>query len=369
LSDARLLGAAGWTTEVAEVAEAGVGGFLKPPAVEEVHIVWMTAGLGCDGDSISMTAASQPSIEDVLLGGIPGLPRVHLHNPLLAYEVGDEFMAWWYSAERGELDPFLLVMEGSIPNEGILEEGYWAAFGTDPATGQPITTCEWIDRLAPKAWAIIAAGTCSAYGGIHAMGGNPTGAMGLTDYLGAGWRSPSGMPVINVPGCPVQPDNFMETLLSLLFQMAGLMDEIPLDTLGRPAWLFNVMAREGCSRTSYNENADFAATYNSGKCLARLGCWGPVVNCNVSKRGWMGGVGGCPSVGGICIGCTMPGFPDRFMPFMDSPMSGRLSTDLLRPHGAAIRTLRMITNSAVNVEPEWRRPGGELTTGYDPDHP
>jgi hydrogenase small subunit len=29
----------------------------------------------------------------------------------------------------------------------------------------------------------------------------------------------------------------------------------------------------------------------------------------------MGGIGGCPNVGGICIGCTMPGFPDRFMPF------------------------------------------------------
>jgi hydrogenase large subunit len=32
-----------------------------------------------------------------------------------------------------------------------------------------------------------------------------------------------------------------------------------------------------------------------------------------------GGIGGCPNVGGICIGCTMPGFPDKFMPFMDAP--------------------------------------------------
>jgi hypothetical protein len=117
---------------------------------------------------------------------------VQLHNPLLAYEVGEEFVEWWRRAERGEFDPFLLVMEGSIPNERILEEGYWAAFGTDPDTGQPITTCEWIDRLAPKAWAIVAAGTCSAYGGVHAMSGNPTGAMDMTDYLGADWRSPSG---------------------------------------------------------------------------------------------------------------------------------------------------------------------------------
>ena len=75
-------------------------------------------------------------------------------------------------------------MEGSIPNERNKQAGYWASFGTDRATGQPILTCDWIDRLAPNAWAIVAAGTCATYGGIHAMQGNPTGAMGLPDYLG-----------------------------------------------------------------------------------------------------------------------------------------------------------------------------------------
>ena len=62
------------------------------PAIEEVHILWITGGLGCDGDSVSITAASQPSLEDVMLGAIPGLPKVHLHNPVLAYTVGDEFI-------------------------------------------------------------------------------------------------------------------------------------------------------------------------------------------------------------------------------------------------------------------------------------
>ena len=44
----------------------------KKSAVAELHILWITAGLGCDGDSVSITAATQPSIEDVLLGAIPG---------------------------------------------------------------------------------------------------------------------------------------------------------------------------------------------------------------------------------------------------------------------------------------------------------
>src|SRR5205085_1155258 len=181
--------------------------------VEEVHILWTSELLGCDGDSVSVTAATLPSVEDVVLGNIPGLPKVHLHNKVLAYENGDEFMRAFYRAEQGELDPFVFVVEGSIPNESIKREGYWAAMGTDPATGQPIPTTQWIDRLAPKAWAVVAAGTCATYGGIHAMQGNPTGAMGLADYLGWNFRSKAGIPIVNVPGCPVQPDNFMETRL------------------------------------------------------------------------------------------------------------------------------------------------------------
>ena len=44
----------------------------KAPAVKDIHVLWITAGLGCDGDSVSITAATQPSIEDVVLGAIPG---------------------------------------------------------------------------------------------------------------------------------------------------------------------------------------------------------------------------------------------------------------------------------------------------------
>ena len=144
------------------------------------------------------------------------------------------------------------------------------------------------------------------------MQGNPTGCMGLRDFLGWDWKSKAGLPIVNVPGCPVQPDNFMETLLYLLRQLAGLAPLIPLDDAGRPTWLFGNTVHNGCDRAAYYEQADFAADYSSHKCLVKIGCWGPVVQCNVPKRGWMAGIGGCPNVGGICIGCTMPGFPDKF---------------------------------------------------------
>src|SRR6187399_2148018 len=160
----------------------------RPPAIEEIHVLWITAGLGCDGDTISITAATQPSIEDVLLGALPGIPKVRLHNPVLAPANGEEFLQPFHRAVAGELDPFVLVVEGSIPDETNKSEGYWAAMGTDQATGQPIPTCTWIDRLAPKAWGVVAIGTCAAYGGIHAMEGNPTGCRGLPDYLGWNWK-------------------------------------------------------------------------------------------------------------------------------------------------------------------------------------
>ncbi|MGH7844632.1 MAG: hydrogenase expression protein HypE, partial [Candidatus Binatia bacterium] len=234
--------------------------------IEEIDILWITAGLGCDGDTIAITAATQPSLEDIVLGGIPGIPKVNFHNPLLAYETGDEFTNRFELAAEGKIDPFILVVEGSIPDESIKGEGYWAAFGVDKQTGQPIPTCEWIDRLAPKAWGVMAAGTCATYGGIHAIEGNPTGCMGLADYLGWQWKSKAGIPIVCVPGCPVQPDNFMETLLYLLQQAAGKAPMIPLDEALRPVWLFGPTVHEGCDRGGYYEQGDFADALGSSSC-------------------------------------------------------------------------------------------------------
>ena len=141
----------------------------------------------------------------------------------------------------------------------------------------------------PLAWAVVAAGTCATYGGIHAMEGNPTGCMGLPDYLGWQWKSTANIPIVCVPGCPVQPDNFMETLLYLLYMAAGRAPMIPLDDALRPTWLFGATVHEGCDRGGYYEQGEFAEEYGSPLCIVKLGCWGPVVQCNVGKRGWMGG--------------------------------------------------------------------------------
>jgi hydrogenase small subunit len=323
--------------------------------VTEVDILWLTAGLGCDGETIAMTAASQPSIEQLVMGSLPWIPKVNFYNPFLAFDVGDDFVRPFRVAAEGKSGrPFILVVEGSIPNENNKKEGYWATFGTDSATGQPITTCDWIDRLAPQAWAIVAVGTCATYGGIHAMEGNPTGCMGLPDYLGWEWKSRTQIPIVCVPGCPSQPDNIMETLLYLLYMAVDRAPMISLDDALRPTWLFGSTLHEGCDRGGYYEQAQFADEYGSPLCIVKLGCWGPVVQCNVGKRGWMGGIGGCPNVGGICIGCTMPGFPDKFMPFMNQPPGSLLSSQAVETYGRAIHALRRFTQASLNKEPSWR---------------
>ena len=101
--------------------------------VDEVHILWTSEGMSCDGDSVSITAAAQPALEEVLLGAIPGLPTVHLHNKVLSPTQGGEaFLQPFRQAVDDTLGaPFVFVVEGSIPNENINGDGYWTSFGND----------------------------------------------------------------------------------------------------------------------------------------------------------------------------------------------------------------------------------------------
>ncbi|HEX4108510.1 MAG TPA: hydrogenase expression protein HypE [Solirubrobacteraceae bacterium] len=330
-----------------------------------VHVLWLTSGLGCDGDTVALTAATNPSLEELLRGPLPGVPPMVLYNSMLAFENGEEFLTAFHDAAEGRLDPFILVLEGSVPNEAVNGEGHWAAMGVD-ASGQPILTCTWIDRLAPRAAAVLALGTCAAYGGIPAMRNNPTGAMGLRDYLGASWKSRMGLPIVNLPGCPVQPDNITEVLLDLICHLSGTAPPLDLDAQGRPRRLFSRTVHEGCDRAGFADHAQFSITHGDGRCLVRLGCKGPVVKCNVPLRGWVNGIGGCPNVGGICMACTMPGFPDRYMPFVKPDATARVAAVATRfTYGAVLKRLRdRAIRRTYDVEPEWRRPAPELVSGY-----
>ncbi len=340
---------------------------LSPGPIRQVHVFWL-AGMSCDGCTIAVSGATNPSIEELLTASIPGVPRVVLHHPVLSVEAGEAFVHHFELAAEGELDdPFVVVYEGSVPNEELAAQtgGYWSALGVrwEGDQPRPISTAEWLRRMAPAAAAVIAIGTCATWGGVPAAIGNPTDAMGVMDFLGPDYRSALGLPVINIPGCAPVGDNFTETVAAILLFLQGLGPLPEFDELGRPAWLFQETVHRGCTRAGFYEEGDFADHYGDRRCLVEIGCWGPVVNCNIARRGAINHMGGCMNVGGICIGCTMPGFPDRFSPFYQRPPGTLISSSASRVHGTLIRNLRRLTNKFMDRSVRWGEEG-EMATGW-----
>lgn len=327
--------------------------------LKTVHVFWL-AGMSCDGCTVSVAGATNPGIEGLLLGTVPTMPKVLLHHTVLSVEYGEEFIQPMKDAWEGKLeDPYVIVIEGSIADERIAARtgGYFSAMGSQVTEGadesSPVPTATWISRLAPGAAATIAIGTCATWGGIPSAAGNPTGSMSLMDFLGKEYRSAFGLPVINIPGCAPQGDNFTETVFAVLLFLQGLGPLPSFDELGRPSWLFTESVHAGCTRAGYYEEGIFAKNYGDPECLIEIGCWGPVVNCNIVKRGAINHMGGCMDVGGICIGCTMPGFPDKFSPFYKEPPGGTISTTMSRGVGMVIRRARRLSNRHVSTEVRW----------------
>jgi len=355
------------------VAQEGPSQMAEDETV--IHAYWIAGG-SCDGCSIAATAAVNPGVEDLLTGAVPRLPRVELYHPVLAIEHGDEYINHLHAAANGERDPYVVLVEGSVPNEDIFGgDGYWIAAG-ETEDNEPIRMVDWIDELAPDAAAVIAIGTCASWGGIPSAAGNPRDAMGTMDYLGRDYRSVLGLPVINIPGCPPVGENIVETIAHLLLYVEDLGPLPEFDAIGRPEWLFGETVHRTCNRGSYYEEGDFAEEYGSEKCLVELGCWGPVVKCNMPSRRNLDGVGGCMNVGGKCIGCTMPGFPDKFTPYFKKPPGTLLSSTGTKILGGVMRKLRQRTVDKMDKEVRWGEAGMEeklyrwyhrLGSNYDED--
>jgi hydrogenase small subunit len=342
---------------VEPIAKAGPASRMGP--LEKVHAFWF-AGMSCDGCTVSVTGAQAPSVESLLLGAHPGLPRVILHHPVVNVESGPNYLYAHELALQGKLDgPYVIILEGSITDEtrALQTGGYWSGQGEEPwgpdGEMRTVSTDEWIARLAPNAAAAIAIGTCATWGGIPSADGNATGAMSLMDFLGKDYQSAFGVPVVNIPGCAPIGDNFTETVAAVLYFLQGFGPLPEFDELGRPAWLFGETVHRHCVRGAYYEEGVYAQEFGDPECLVEIGCWGPVVNCNITSRGAINHVGGCMNSGGACIGCTMPGFPDKFTPFYKRPPGSKVSTAASRLLGGLIRPLRRYTNAHLNREVRW----------------
>jgi len=352
--------AIGMRSAVAELPQANARMRLGP--VDKLYLFWLVGG-SCDGCTIAVTGATNPRVEHLMAGIVPGLPKLDLIHTVVSVESGPEWVHNLFMAERGELDaPFIVTWEGSMFDETRSGDGYFMGLGEDPETGRTITSAEWLRRIAPKAAAVVAIGTCATWGGIPAAEGNPTGSMGIMDYLGKDYRSAFGVPVVNVPGCSPIGDNYMETAAAVILFLQGLAPLPEFDELGRPAWLFGETVHRHCPRAGYYEEGVFAKAYGDKECLVELGCWGPVVQCNIAERGILNGTGGCMQMGGICIGCTMPGFPDKFSPIYSTPPGSLLSSNTSRVVGGFIRRMRRVAMQDKNRTARWE--GKQAPSGW-----
>ena len=268
-----------------------------------LYVIWIT-GASCDGCTMAMLGAADPGIENILRGGVPDVPPVTLVHPVLALESGEAYRAQLERAARGELAPFILVLEGSVLDESLAGEGSFSQLGLQG--DKPLTTAAWIDRLTPHAEAVVAIGSCATWGGIPAAAGNVTGAMGLEQYLGREFRSRVRLPVINMPGCAPSGEAFIDTLIYLFLHLARLVT-LDLDDEHRPRWLYSEQTPPLPPRADYLPPAAYDVANR------------PTVGCPVPRQGWMRGIGGCARVGGACIGCTDRDFVDRHL-------------ELARPH-------------------------------------
>ena len=58
-------------------------------------------------------------------------------------------------------------------------------------------------------------------------------------------------------------------------------------------------------------------------------------------------------MGGICIGCTMPGFPDKFSPITEIAPGSLISSTTSRAVGGFIRRMRYLSRQDKNMTARW----------------
>jgi len=303
--------------------------------IDNIHVVWLS-GQACTGCTVSFCNSSHPSLLDLLTGFIPQAAGVTLdYHATIMVPCGEEALKTIEAAEKGELSPYVLVLEGAIPDESKSGDGFWCVMGEDE-NGNPITFSRRVENLAKNAAAFVCAGTCSAYGGIPHGNPNPTGAKGALDYFGKNWKSALGIPIIAVPGCPMHGEHLAEVLAQAVLAVRGYLPLPDLDEQHRPKFLFEYTAHENCPRAGLFADGKNSHEFGEPYCMGTMGCKGPISHCDIPRRGFIEGVGGCPTVGSPCIGCTEPEFPDApYSPFLSKAPASFFVAEKIRSFGGS----------------------------------
>ena len=284
------------------------------------NLLWLQ-GASCGGDTISFLNSEQPSA----FSAFDMLQLNVLWHPFLSREQGQDAQSIIDDVITGHSRLDLLVLEGAVPN-GPEGTGKFFMF-----CGRPFK--DLLAEICAKAQTIMAIGTCAAFGGVVTAHDNINEVSGLQftndrkgGLLGADFVTPSGLPVVNVPGCPSHPDWIVETMTALL---KGWLSKDDLDEFHRPKVFFSKLAHHGCPRNEYYEFKASAARYSQQGCLFEfLGCKGTLCESDCNERLWLGRTGSCTRGGFPCIACTSPLFPDRQRPYFSTRKVGEVPITL-----------------------------------------
>jgi len=290
-------------------------------AQDHKNMLWLQSG-GCGGCTLSLICAEAPDFVTAI--GSAGINI--LWHPTLSEETGNGFLDILRAILSGEIKLDILCLEGSV----IQGPDGTGRFHVLSGFGQPMM--QVISSLAILSEYVVAIGSCAAYGGITAAGDNHVEATGLTfdarqpgGLLGADFRASSGLPVVNISGCPVHPGWVTETLFQIASDQFQSSD---MDSFGRPKAIANHLVHHGCSRNEYYEFKASAENLSDLGCMMEhLGCKGTQACADCNIRAW-NGTGSCITGGYPCIACTEPGFEEPGHTFVETPKIGGIPVGL-----------------------------------------
>ncbi|MEI8339975.1 MAG: hydrogenase small subunit, partial [Verrucomicrobiota bacterium] len=244
----------------------------------------------CTCCSESFIRSSHPMIADILLDKI----SLDYTETLMAAagRQAEEALHETMSKYKGQ---YLMAVEGSVP---LAENGVYCCIG-----GR--TALDILQEAAGGAKAVVCWGSCACNGCVQGAKPNPTGATPIRKIL-------SGMPIINVPGCPPIAEVMTGTIVYLL-----AFDRVPqLDGLGRPLAFYSRRVHDTCYRRANYDAGLFVNSFDDenarrGYCLYKVGCRGPETYNACGVMRWNNGVSYPIQSGHGCLGCSEANFWDN----------------------------------------------------------
>ncbi|TQR26986.1 hydrogenase small subunit [Campylobacter sp. MIT 97-5078] len=266
-----------------------------------INVVWLHLA-ECTGCSESLFRTTSPDLVELLFDFI----SLEYHETLMAAA------GWQAEHSIDELlaskKNFILAVEGGVAPI----DTYFLTIGANGESGYEI-----LQKLANKAKAIFAMGTCSSYGGVQAATPNPSKVCGIAEVLR--------QKIVQVPGCPPSDINIVANLsFYMLFQTLPNLDE-----RNRPKWAYGKCLHDMCERKAKFEAGVFAQKFDdelakSGACLFKVGCKGPYTYNNCPKVKFNAKTSWPVQGGHGCMACSEANFWDEFG-FYEEPMKNLTS--------------------------------------------